>query len=108
MTMTKAGNPVIDDKVQELLVAIDDKDIDKVRELVTHFSEEVLQDSEYAAWLCVPANITELHKRLRESLGVPQRAMQLRTRSPAIRRRAFLFCKAMLNGLNRVEVATDE
>lgn len=85
-----------------LLDSIDSGDKQAILDTLIELQSEVLVDEELALWIIAPVNITMLHKRLVEELGVNQRAMMLRHRVSNGKKRALMFLKAMTNGVSKV------
>lgn len=110
MTMTNfttdTGDTEVDVALNELANAINDKNITETKVALATLHDMALSNAALVKWIIVPANITDLHKRLIESLDVAPRMMQLRKRIPQYRKRAVFFVKAMQNGVNRLDEST--
>lgn len=88
--------------IDELERDIRGGDVDKVQTGLAKIYEQLLgNDLELVNAIVEPRVISTLHQRLNERLGVPPRAMMLKTRVPLRRQRALMFVKAMQNGVRR-------
>ena len=90
--------------VETLKSSIESNDKEGVILVLDKLEEQVAQknNAELVKWVTEPQNITELHRMLIEHMNVIPRAMMLKTRVPNRYRRAFLFIKAMKNGVNHL------
>lgn len=89
--------------IDELEREIRDGDAQQVQSRLAEIYEELLgNDMDLVNSIVEPRVISSLHQRLNERLGVPPRAMMLKTRVPLRKQRALMFVKAMQNGVRRV------
>lgn len=88
--------------IDELERDIRESNAEKVQAGLVAIYEEVMGgDMELINSIVEPRVISSLHQRLNERLGVPPRAMMLKTRVPLRKQRALMFVKAMQNGVRR-------
>lgn len=97
MNTTVNGNDEILTRLHETIAA---GDLNLILEGLVDLEKKVLADDSMAKLVTEPPVITKLYNDL-ETAGVPRRAMLLRNRVPGRNRRAFLFVKAMQNGVKR-------
>lgn len=103
MTKIMTGDTALDTKIVKLLSFIRLKEKDMVLESLNDLFNDSLENSLLALWITTPSNITMLHEKLVDEMGVIQKNMQLKNRITHRQRRAVMFIKAMINGVERLE-----
>lgn len=90
--------------IEQLKGAITERNLAETKSALESISVGITEkDIPLIQEITAPPVITDLHKQIGESFGVPQRAMMLKNRVSTTQRRALLFVKAMQNGLNKVK-----
>ena len=89
------------DLINQFNTAIENKNLAETK-LALEVLLENSNSTEVTIYIVTPANISKMHQQLIEAFNVPPRAMQLKHRVEHRGKRANLFIRAMLNGVNAV------
>lgn len=89
--------------LEDLNSALDQKDVSKAKQVLSEMEQTVLSDNVLISEVTTPSVYSALQSRIVEDLGSNPRSMMLKNRVAARPRRAFLFIKALQNGVKFVE-----
>ena len=99
MKMTMMIN--IDTLGTKLVEAIESKDKVRINAIIS-MMEDCLPDPIAVKWITEPVNISNIHNKLVEHMGVHPKLLMLKTRVPNRNRRAGLFVQVLKNAMTRV------
>lgn len=89
---------------EALKEAIRQTDKELTDSLLAEAEQKIIEgDKDTITAITTPQEITELHSLLIENFKISPRAMMVKGRVTTRTRRALLFCKAMRNGVSRVQ-----